>query len=135
MNNTSAKFPPLYQENLYLGGEGSILGALERHSLDAVILPTALACIIPALVGTPIITVPLGAASNETLVEKEKYWDVVETAPGIPFGISFLGAKWSEETLIEIAYAFEQRTLARNSFQRHIVPRIDLNDILCRKGV
>ena len=132
LSNTSAEFWPTYQQNLYFGGEGGILGALERHNLDAVILPTVLAASIPALVGTPIITVPLGAAPCATSVEKETTWDAVEMAPGVPFGVSFLGAKWSEETLLEIAYAFEQRTLVRQRLKRYISPRVDLTDIVGR---
>lgn len=33
---------------------------------------------------------------------------MVETGPAITFGISFLRRKWSKETLVESAYAFEQ---------------------------
>ena len=130
LSNTSPEFWPTYQQNLYFGGEGGILGALERHRLDAVILPTVLAASIPALVGTPIVTIPLGAAPVATSLEKESFWDVVEMAPGIPFGISFLGAKWSEETLLEMAYAFEQRTLVRERLKRYINPHMDLTDII-----
>ena len=132
MNNTCPEFEPLYRDNLYLGGEGGILGALEWHKLDAVVLPTVVAPSMPALVGTPIITVPMGVTSEDILVEKEKFWDVVEIAPGIPFGISFLGAKWSEETLIEIAYAFEQKTLVRKTLNRCVVPHVDLADVIIR---
>ena len=123
INNTSPEWWPQYLQNLYVGGEGGILGALERHNLDAVVLPSDVAPTIPALVGAPIVTVPLGAFPDDTPVKKERFWDVVDAAPGIPFGISFLGAKWSEETLIEIAYAFEQRTLVRGTLKRHIEPR------------
>lgn len=120
LSDTCPEFESLYQENLLLGGEGGILGALERYSLDAIALPTTAAFEIPALVGTPIITVPLGAASGDTPVIMEASNIVVEMAPGIPFGISFLGAKWSEQILIEIAYAFEQRSLVRQSLKRHL---------------
>ena len=130
LSNTSLEFWPIYQQNLYFGGEGGILGALERHSLDAVVLPTVIAASMPALVGTPIITVPLGAAPCDTAVEKEIGWDVVEMAPGVPFGISFLGAKWSEETLLEMAYAFEQRTMIRQRLKRDVSPRVDLVDVI-----
>lgn len=129
MNNTCPDFCSMYQENLYLGGEGGILGALDSHGLDAVALPTVIASSIPGIVGTPIVTVPLGAAPDDTPVEKEALWNVVEIAPGIPFGISFLGSKWSEETLIEIAYAFEQRTLIRNTIKRHIMPHTEVAPI------
>ncbi|KAI9730901.1 MAG: hypothetical protein M1834_005619 [Cirrosporium novae-zelandiae] len=130
LSNTSLNFKSLYEENLHIGGPGGILGALSRHNLDAIVLPATVAPFIPALIGTPIVTVPLGAAPSDFPVTKETRWDAVENGPGIPFGISFLGAKWSEETLIEIAYAFEQRTLARKSLRRHVEPRIDLVDVL-----
>lgn len=130
MSNTSPLFEPLYQENLYIGGEGGIKGALKRHNLDAIALPSEVAYQVPALVGTPIVTVPLGAATDDAPVEKEKYFDIVEKGPGIPFGISFLGAEWSEEKLIGMAYALEQRTLVRKTLRRHIMPSIDLADVL-----
>lgn len=130
LSNTSPEFGPTYQQNLFLGGEGGILGALDRHKLDAVILPTVLAASIPALVGTPVVTVPLGAAPFATSLKKESFWDVVEMAPGIPFGVSFLGAKWSEETLIGMAYAFEQRSLVRERLKRSVTPHVDLTDIV-----
>ena len=131
LSNTSPLFEALYQENLYIGGEGGIKGALKRHSLDAIVLPSEVAYQVPALVGTPIVTVPLGAAADDAPVVKEKYFDIVEKGPGIPFGISFLGAEWSEEALIGMAYAFEQRTLVRNKLRRrHIMPSVDLVDFL-----
>lgn len=40
-NNTSPEFWKAYQADLYLGGPGGLLGAIERHNLDAVVLPTA----------------------------------------------------------------------------------------------
>ena len=130
MSNTCTEFAPIYKENLYLGGEGGILGALERHDLDAVVLPTIIAPDIPAMVGTPVVTVPLGAASEETEIEMERGWNVVENAPGIPYGIAFLGRRWSEELLIGMAYAFEQRTLAREKIRRFVTPKIDLTDVV-----
>lgn len=55
-NNTSPLFWPAYQANLYYGGEGGILGALERNNMSAVLLPTQLSPSIPALVGSPVVT-------------------------------------------------------------------------------
>lgn len=128
MDNTSPRFMEVYKQNLRFGGEGGILGALKRFQLDAVVLPSSIASSIPALVGTPIVTVPLGAAPAETEVVTEAAGDAVEVAPGLPFGISFLGPKWSEECLIEIAYAFEQKTLVRKTLTRHLQPHTDLED-------
>lgn len=50
------------------------------------------------------------------------------------FGISFLGAAWSEASLIGYAYAYEQRTQTRNQVQPYIVPSTELVDVV-GKGV
>lgn len=59
-NNTDPRFWPAYQQNLFYGGEGGVLGALERTNTTAILLPTQLSPGIPALVGSPVISVPLG---------------------------------------------------------------------------
>jgi amidase len=41
-----------------------------------------------------------------------------------------MGAKWSEETLIGFAYAFEQRTHIRSKVQPYILPNIQLEDVV-----
>lgn len=45
------------------------------------------------------------------------------------FGIGFLGPKFSEVTLIGMAYAFEQRTMVRSKILPYLSPRIDLMDV------
>ncbi|MBX7200437.1 MAG: amidase [Rhodospirillaceae bacterium] len=50
---------------------------------------------IPAVAGYPHLTVPMGAVS------------------GLPVGISFIGPKWSEQTLLSLGYAYEQATHMR----------------------
>jgi amidase len=45
--------------------------------------------------GYPSITVPAGEVA------------------GLPIGVSFMGAAWSEAKLLQLAYAFEQATKAR----------------------
>jgi amidase len=50
-----------------------------------------------AVSGYPSITVPAGFVS------------------GLPIGLSFIGAAWSDKQLIELAYAFEQATGARRA--------------------
>ena len=126
IDNQSPEFWALYQESLFFGGEGGLLGALARNNLDAVILPTIIAPDIPALVGTPAISVPLGAFPDGTPVQYNPRGDLVTAAPGVPFGISFLGPKWSEEALIGMAYAFEQRTLVRGSLERYVEARTEV---------
>ncbi|MBV5323664.1 hypothetical protein JZU51_02810, partial [bacterium] len=53
-----------------------------------------------------------------------------ETGPNTPFGIAFSGAKWSEETLIGMAFAFEQKTQVRKSIKPHVQPQTELANIL-----
>ena len=98
-----------------LAGAEGLEAALSAASLDAIVAPaTAPAWLIDpvsgdhflgegygaaAVAGTPSITVPMG--------------DYV----GLPMGIVFMGAAWSEPRLIELAYAFEQKTKARKAPQ------------------
>jgi amidase len=46
------------------------------------------------------------------------------------FGLSFLGARFTEAKLIGLAYAFEQRTMVRNKVQPYIMPNVELKDIV-----
>lgn len=41
-----------------------------------------------------------------------------------------MGAKWTEETLIGFAYAYEQRTHTRNKIQPYIQPNTELIDVV-----
>ena len=84
---------------------------MKEHKLDAIIAPTGspawrtdiingdnyyLGSSSPAAwAGYPNITVPMGDID------------------GLPVGLSIFGQRWSEPTLIEIAFAFEQRSKAR----------------------
>ncbi|KAK3028467.1 hypothetical protein RJ639_040036 [Escallonia herrerae] len=69
---------------------------MKENELDAMVTPGSRATAILAIGGYPGITVPAGYDTD-----------------GRPFGICFGGLKWSEPKLIEIAYAFEQATMAR----------------------
>jgi Asp-tRNA(Asn)/Glu-tRNA(Gln) amidotransferase A subunit family amidase len=87
---------------------GGIDGLLQAHALDLLVSPTdAPAWVIdlvvgdrflggsssmPARAGYPHITVPMGFVH------------------GLPVGLSFYGTAYSEEVLIEAAYAYEQAT-------------------------
>ena len=84
---------------------------LAKFKLDAIVAPTGSpawpidlvngdhflgASATPAAVaGYPSVTVPAGDVS------------------GLPVGISFIGARWSERKLIALAYAYEQATKHR----------------------
>lgn len=82
-NNTDPRFWDAYQEDLYLGGPGGVLGAIERDNLDAVIVPTSISSGFPAIVGSPIVTVPLGFYPANTTVQTTSR-GLVSRGPGVP---------------------------------------------------
>jgi amidase len=97
--------------NRRLTRKDGIDAVLSKYKLDAIVGPTAGPAYVtdlisgdrtdsgcaspPAVSGYPHITVPAGA----------KF--------GLPLGISFFGAAWSEPKLLKLAYAFEQARNAR----------------------
>lgn len=129
-SNTDPPFWEAYQEDLYLGGAGGILGALANYSLDAVVTPSYVASGISAIIGAPVVTVPLGAYPANTTVRVNARGDLNATAPGVPFGISFSGKHWSEEGLVGMAYAFEQRTGVREKVRPYVKPKTELGDVV-----
>ena len=126
ITNESAEAWLAYQANLVMGGEQGVLGALDRFDLDALVMPTFASFHLPAIAGLPIITVPLGFYPADTPLVMNLKGDMVSVAPNIPFGIAFIGRAWSEETLISLAYAFEQRTMVRRRVKAHITPDFEL---------
>ena len=128
--NTDPRFWAAYQINLQIAGPQGILGLLANYSLDALILPTNFSPGLPALAGLPVVTVPLGFYPGNETVVRNKRGTLVETGPNIPFGLSFLGAAWSEASLIGFAYAYEQRTMTRDKVKPYIVPKIELAQVV-----
>ena len=119
-----------YEANRRMAEEDGITGALDRYSLDVLIMPTFASFRLPAIAGLPVITVPSGFFPPETEVVWDARGEMVDIAPGIPFGISFLGRKWSEETLIGLAYAFEQRTQVWRKGKPLVSPTVELSNLL-----
>lgn len=114
-----------YQNDLYMGGPAGVLGALDKYKLDALILPSFSSVILPALAGLPIVTVPAGVQPADA----DQAWannTSVLRGPNSPFGIAFMGRAYSEETLIGLAYAFEQRTLVRRRVVPWLAPETEL---------
>lgn len=128
--NTAPAFWSNYTADLFYAGPQGITGALANFSLDALVVPTAFAPFLPALIGAPVVTVPLGALPPNTTVQQNGFGNLNASAPNLPFGFSFLGARFDEFNLIGLAYAFEQRTLVRNAIKPYIEPTTELVDVV-----
>ncbi|WP_336883782.1 amidase family protein [Priestia koreensis] len=85
-------------EDLYYAQEEGIDYTLKKYGLDAIVFPAYLNSTISAKAGYPSIAVPAGYQAS-----------------GRPFGITFAGGAFSEKKLIQLAYAFEQKTKHRKS--------------------
>ncbi|WP_119719452.1 amidase [Cognatilysobacter tabacisoli] len=119
---TDAAYRKAQRRARQLAGPDGIDAALRRQRLDALVAPTTGPAwpIDPvngdnftgasygaaAVAGYPSLTVPMGDAS------------------GLPLGLAFLGAKWSEAKLLGYGFAFEQRRRARVA--PTYLPTIDL---------
>ncbi|KAI1617985.1 glutamyl-tRNA amidotransferase subunit A [Exophiala viscosa] len=119
---------------LKMCGEDGIDGALKKAKADALVYPTLLSADMPGFAGYPIITVPLGFMPAETPVVRNARGDLVWDGPGIPFGLAFIGAPFSEALLIELAHAFETATKYSSQQLPSILPRIEIRDIVNRKA-
>ncbi|KAK4082339.1 uncharacterized protein Triagg1_2151 [Trichoderma aggressivum f. europaeum] len=123
--NTDPRFQPAYERLQELGGPGGLPGVLAKHNLTAVVMPTSIAAVWAAVIGAPAITVPMGHHSDTEPVHEDG--ELVETGPGIPFGVTFMGAKWSEEILIGLAFGYEEKTEVRSRpVKRVVVPTAEI---------
>jgi len=94
-----------------LSREQGIDAVMDRHRLDALFAPTQ----------GPVWLIDLangdsGGGSSTSPAAVSGYPSITVPAGyhyGLPVGVSFFGRRWSEPTLIKIAYAFEQATQVR----------------------
>lgn len=107
----SAHYKQVLADMLRQSREEGIDRVMNLHNLDAIVAPTGspawktdwvngdsyqFGTSSPsAQAGYPIISLPMGKVD------------------GLPVGISFFGRAWSEPVLLEIAYAYEQKTMHR----------------------
>jgi amidase len=129
-DNTSPDFWKTYSTAIDYANNHGLVGTIRREKLDVMVMPTIWAPNWASTVGTPIVSVPLGFYPTNVPEESSDAGDLTEIAPGVPYGISFLGEKWSEEKLIGYAYAFEQITNTRSTGKPYLQPRTELADIL-----
>jgi amidase len=84
----SKKYKDMVEQELSFGGDGGIIGAIEKYNLDVLVVPANqdIANDLAAKMGFPAISVPLGFGPNDTAVEfDEDKPNLVTVAPGIPW--------------------------------------------------
>lgn len=107
-------------EDAYKKAREACLQYARKEGLDAVFAEHKLDAIL-ASSGGPAWLIDLvngdsGTGGSSSLAAVSGYPNITVPAGwayGLPLGISFIGAAWSEPTLINLAYAFEQATKAR----------------------
>ncbi|KAI0192132.1 putative amidase [Astrocystis sublimbata] len=119
------------ERNVYFAGVGGLPGLLETYNLDMIAVPAMQgpSVTFAARAGAPAIVVPLGRYSDKATLKcltsgPDHYVDV---APNVPFGINFVGGKWSEAKLLRVANAFEQATQVRESIPLFNPPKTELS--------
>ncbi|QRV99696.1 amidase [Ceratobasidium sp. AG-Ba] len=104
---------------------------LKNHNLDAIVLPNnGLSMLLASLAGYPMVTVPLGFLPDDTPITPNP--QLLFPAPGVPFGVAFIGRAYSEPDLIGFAYAYEQHThtrLKRRAYTQ-AVPHTQIKDVI-----
>ena len=89
-----------------------VMELMAKYNLDALVYPHQRCPVVK--VGKPQIgrNGVLGSVTGfPSCVVPAGFTSPTDTAPiGVPVGIEFLGREWSEPTLFEIAYGFEQNT-------------------------
>ncbi|KAF8143819.1 amidase signature enzyme [Mycena galopus ATCC 62051] len=122
------------QTDIELGGSKGIDAVLQQYNLDALVLPvSSFMYELAGFVGYPIVTVPLGFLPNDTVPDTNGGADTpISTAPGLPFGLTFVGTAFSESKLLAFAYAYEQATqtrLNRTAYEA-ATPKTQLVDVV-----
>ncbi len=82
-NNTTPEFWEAYQSRLTTYRLTGVPGVLANYSLDALILPADFSSQVPTIIGTPIVTVPMGSYGPNVTIEQGAR-GLVNIAPNIP---------------------------------------------------
>jgi len=115
-----------------MGGEEGIDATLKKFNLDVIVIPApGNATKAPAIAGYPIVCVPLGFFP-ETVEVPPAEPIIKKKAPGLPFGLCFIGTAFSEFKLISYAYAYEQKTQTRLKRLAYpeAIPKTQLKDVI-----
>ncbi|KAJ7906225.1 amidase signature enzyme [Mycena leptocephala] len=134
-NGFDAEYFATLARNYDIGSTRGIDFVLKKFNLDAIVLPSQGFTTTPAaVVGYPIVTVPLGFLPDNITIDSAGP-ETVYPAPGIPFGLSFLGTAFSDFELISFGFAYEQKTQTRLMRKAYpaAIPKTQLKDVI-RKG-
>jgi amidase len=110
---STPEYTDALERNRRLSRAEGIDRVMDKFNLDALAAPTGGAAWLTDLVNGDHFN---GGSSNAAAVAG--YPNISVPAGfvfGLPVGISFFGRAWSEPTLIKLAYAFEQATMARQA--------------------
>ncbi|EJD35378.1 amidase signature enzyme [Auricularia subglabra TFB-10046 SS5] len=133
---TTGKTSPAYlaalAANHDLGRTRGIDAALQTFNLSALVLPSS-AVRARVIVRPPdafAFAVPLGFLPDDTPVSQAN--PTIASAPGLPFGLAFMGTAFSEFALIGLAFDFEQATHVRTQRRAFAaaVPKTQLADVI-----
>ncbi|KAK0615227.1 amidase signature domain-containing protein [Bombardia bombarda] len=106
---------------------------LDKYSCDLLVLPGATQ-ITAELGGCPVLLVPLACYPEGHPVSRNRFGRV-ETGPGVPFGIEFVGRRHSDLALLRAGHAFEQATAARRKIMPVMEPKTELWDGEATSGI
>jgi amidase len=93
---TESAYAPALERDRKLAHDEGIQATLDKHHLHALLFPSFHGAALAAKAEVPSVYVPAG-----------------HTADGVPFTIAFTGAKFSDDRMIQLAYAYEQATKHR----------------------
>ncbi|KAI1281196.1 amidase signature enzyme [Xylaria sp. FL0933] len=114
----SEKYHKMVEQERFFGGEGSILGAMDKYNLDVLVVPSSFGIgnDLAAKMGFPVIGVPLGFYPENTAIELDDCEPhLVRIAPGIPYSITFITKAFSDGVLLRVAHAFEELSKVREN--------------------
>lgn len=83
----SEKYRDMANQEIYYGGEGGILGAMEQHGVDILAVPSSygIGNDLAAKMGYPVIGVPLGFYPEGTKEQVDSGWpNLVKVSEGLP---------------------------------------------------
>ncbi|KAK4205914.1 amidase [Rhypophila decipiens] len=128
----SDTYKHMVEQEKFFGGEGGILGALERYKVDVLVVPSSfnIATDLAAKMGYPELSVPLGFYPEDTPVKKDgSKPHLVTVAPGIPYSLTLLTKSFGDGLLLQVGYAFEQLTNVREKGPEPFkTPKTELKD-------